>query len=66
MHLVQQGHILTEFSPDEIAGITNDRFNALYVMNMKENYCVMRWCDNNKVRMVSTVHTGLEIEDDLV
>ena len=53
----------TGWPPEEIKGIVDNRFNAMYVINDKANYKLMRWCDNNIVKMVSTIHTGLEGED---
>jgi len=53
----------TGWPPEEIKGIVDNRFNAMYVINDKANYRLMRWCDNNIVKMVSTIHTGLEGED---
>ena len=35
----------------------------MYLMNDKDNFRIFRWYDNNIVKFVSTVHSGLEGED---
>ena len=44
--------------PEEFKAVKDDRYNLFYYMNNKDNFRIFRWCDNNIVKIVSTIHLG--------
>jgi len=52
----------TGWPPKELLAIDDERFNSLYLMNDERNFLIGRWVDNNIVKMVSTVHRGMDTE----
>ena len=49
--------------PVEVSVCDDNRFNSFYMMNDKDNYRIFHWYNNNTVKLVSNVHTGLKGED---
>lgn len=43
-------------SPKTSNGIDDTHFNSVYYTHDKDNYLIVRWVDNNVVKMISTVH----------
>jgi Transposase IS4 len=48
--------------PPEIKAIDDARFNTLYLLHDTMNFLIARWVGNRAKTMVSTIHTGTEIQ----
>lgn len=61
--LILFGFDSTGWPSVEFTAVDDEQFKSLYLMNDVKNYRFSRWVNNSVVKMVSTVHTGLEGED---